>query len=135
AGVGSAVNDATRLLGGTLGVAIIGSVFASLYSHRLGQTLPGGLPTPLAHAAHSSVGAALSVAAHLGAGGQATLAGAVHSAASGAFMHGLSAGCLVAAGVSAAGAVMAAVLLPAQPTSTLEPTRRTLAALGATGSD
>ena len=30
AGVGSAVNDATRLLGGTLGVAIIGSVYASL---------------------------------------------------------------------------------------------------------
>jgi len=30
AGVGSAVNDATRLLGSTLGVAIIGSVFASL---------------------------------------------------------------------------------------------------------
>ena len=30
AGVGSAVNDATRLLGGTLGVAVIGSVYASL---------------------------------------------------------------------------------------------------------
>src|SRR5206468_10900393 len=52
AGVGSAVNDATRLLGGTLGVAIIGSVFASLYSHRLGQTLPAALPTPPAQAAH-----------------------------------------------------------------------------------
>ncbi|MGH9205581.1 MAG: MFS transporter, partial [Acidimicrobiales bacterium] len=32
AGVGSAVNDTTRELGGTLGVAIVGSVFASLYS-------------------------------------------------------------------------------------------------------
>jgi hypothetical protein len=31
AGVGSAVNDATRLVGGTLGVAILGSVCASLY--------------------------------------------------------------------------------------------------------
>ena len=30
AGIGSAVNDATRLLGGTLGVAVIGSVYASL---------------------------------------------------------------------------------------------------------
>ncbi|HAM02404.1 MAG TPA: MFS transporter, partial [Acidimicrobiaceae bacterium] len=29
AGVGSAVNDSTRLLGGTLGVAVIGSVYAS----------------------------------------------------------------------------------------------------------
>ena len=31
AGVGSAVNDTTRELGGTLGVAVIGSVFASVY--------------------------------------------------------------------------------------------------------
>ena len=40
AGVGSAVNDATRLLGGTLGVAVIGSVYASLYSSRLASALP-----------------------------------------------------------------------------------------------
>ncbi len=35
AGVGSAVNDATRILGATLGVAVIGSVYASLYASRL----------------------------------------------------------------------------------------------------
>jgi len=34
-GVGSAVNDATRVLGATLGVAVIGSVYASLYASRL----------------------------------------------------------------------------------------------------
>ena len=44
AGVGSAVNDATRLLGGTLGVAVIGSVYASLYASRLTDALPSGLP-------------------------------------------------------------------------------------------
>ena len=44
AGVGSAVNDATRLLGGTLGVAVIGSVAASVYAARLGAALPAGLP-------------------------------------------------------------------------------------------
>ena len=38
AGVGSAVNDSTRLLGGTLGVAVIGSVYASLYGSRLTAT-------------------------------------------------------------------------------------------------
>ena len=38
AGVGSAVNDATREVGGTLGVAIIGSVFSSIYLHRLAGT-------------------------------------------------------------------------------------------------
>jgi EmrB/QacA subfamily drug resistance transporter len=115
AGVGSAVNDATRLLGGTLGVAVIGSVYASLYSSRLSATLPARLPAALAHAAHQSVGAALTVAGRLGGAGHARLAGELHASASGAFIHGLSAGCLVAGGVALAGALMAALMLPAQP--------------------
>jgi len=117
AGVGSAVNDATRLLGGTLGVAVIGSVYASLYSSRLTSALPARLPGSLAHAAHGSVGAAFEVAGRIGAAGQAGLAHEVQQAASGAFIHGLSAGCLVAGGVAVAGAIMAAILLPAQPTA------------------
>ena len=44
AGVGSAVNDATRLLGGTLGVAVIGSTYASLYASRLTGALGLGHP-------------------------------------------------------------------------------------------
>jgi predicted MFS family arabinose efflux permease len=116
AGIGSAVNDATRLLGGTLGVAVIGSVYASSYASRLSSALPAHFPPALAHAAHQSAGAALTVAAHLVAAGHAGLAGALRDAASRAFIHGLSVGCLVAAGVAVAGAVMAAALLPAQPT-------------------
>jgi hypothetical protein len=115
AGVGSAVNDATRLLGATLGVALIGSVYASLYSSRLTADLPARLPRGLGAQAHDSVGAALQVAVGVGAQDHAGLAGAVQGAASGAFFHGFAAGCLVAAAVSAAGAVMAAALLPAQP--------------------
>jgi EmrB/QacA subfamily drug resistance transporter len=111
AGVGSAVNDATRLLGTTLGVAVIGSVYASLYGSHLAAALPSGLPAGAAAAAHSSVGAALELAERIG-----HVAGAhLHAAASNAFFDGLGAGCLVAAGVSAAGAILAAVLLPAQP--------------------
>ncbi len=117
AGVGSAVNDATRLLGGTLGVAVIGSVFASLYASRLAAGLPAGLPAAAVHAAHGSVGGAFAVAGSLLHAGHPALAGIVHSAASGAFFHGFSAANLVAAGVAAAGSVMALVLLPAQPTS------------------
>ena len=40
---------------------------------------------------------------------------AVRAAASGALVHGLSGGCLVAAGVAVVGAAAAAVALPAQP--------------------
>jgi EmrB/QacA subfamily drug resistance transporter len=114
AGVGSAVNDATRLLGGTLGVAVIGSIYASLYASRLSATLPR-LPAFAARAAHQSVGAALVVAGRVAAAGQPVVAGAVRHAAEVSFLHGLAVGCLVAGGVAAAGAVMAAALLPAQP--------------------
>ena len=115
AGVGSAVNDATRLLGGTLGVAVIGSVYASLFASKLTAALPQGLSPGLAATAHSSVGAALGVAGGLDAAGQPALAGHVHDAASMAFFHGFSTGNLVAAAVAAGGALMAAALLPAQP--------------------
>jgi EmrB/QacA subfamily drug resistance transporter len=115
AGVGSAVNDATRLLGGTLGVAVIGSVYASLYASRLASLLPGGLPGSVARTAHGSVGAALTVAKTLADGGHPALAAAIHNAASSAFFHGLHAADWVAAGAAAAGAVLALLLLPAHP--------------------
>jgi EmrB/QacA subfamily drug resistance transporter len=117
AGVGSAVNDATRLLGGTLGVAVIGSVYASLYASRLTSALPVGLPATVARTAHSSVGAALTVAAKLGHAGHPALASAIHNAANSAFFNGFSAANHLAAGIAAAGGVMALALLPAHPTT------------------
>jgi len=115
AGVGSAVNDATRLLGGTLGVAVIGSVYASLYASKLTGTLPSGVPATVARAAHESVGAALTAADRLSHAGHAALGAAVHDAASAAFFHGFIAANYLAAGVATAGAVMALLLLPAHP--------------------
>ncbi len=115
AGVGSAVNDATRLLGGTLGVAVIGSVYASLYASRLTAALPTQLPASLTHSAHASIGAALGAAGGLLHAGHPALAAAVHDAASAAFFHGFHAANFVSAGVAAAGGVMALALLPAHP--------------------
>jgi hypothetical protein len=115
AGVGSAVNDSTRLLGGTLGVAIIGSVYASVYGARLSRHLPALLPAADATVAHQSVGAALSVGKRATALGHPGLGAAVHQAATGAFINGLTAGCLVAGGVAAAGVVLAVLFLPSQP--------------------
>jgi hypothetical protein len=115
AGVGSAVNDATRLLGGTLGVAVIGSVYASLYARRLTSTLPPRLPATLARTAHASVGAALTAAGQAAHGGHPALAAAIHDAAGSAFFHGFHAANYVAAGVAAAGALIALTQLPAHP--------------------
>jgi len=114
AGVGSAMNDTTRLIGATLGVAIVGSVYASLYSSRLTQRLPASLPSALTRAAHGSVGAALGIAKQVGDSGHPVLATQINQAASVAFFHGFSAGCLVAAAVSAVGAIAAFALLPAK---------------------
>ena len=110
AGVGSAVNDATRELGATLGVAVIGSVYASIYHSGLDE--PALTVTDSTrHAAQESIGAAIAAARHLGTGGTDLLAAAKRS-----FFDGFQAGCLVAAGVLFAGAIFAAIFLPAKPT-------------------
>jgi len=122
AGVGSAVNDATRLLGGTLGVAVIGSVYASLYASRLTGALPGELPATVVRTAHASVGAAFTVAGRLTRAGHPLLASAIHNAANSAFFQGFQAANYVAAGIAAVGAVMTLALLPAQPTTSRDET-------------
>ncbi|GIU85663.1 MAG: MFS transporter [Acidimicrobiia bacterium] len=114
AGIGSAVNDATRELGGTLGVAVIGSVFASLYSQRLAD-LPAFLPTEARDAAAESVGAAFVAADRVEAAGLPGVAEALRAVASDAFFSGFAVGCLVAAGVAALGALAAVRLLPSRP--------------------
>lgn len=115
AGVGSAVNDTTRLLGGTLGVAIIGSIYASLYSHRLARGIPIALPHHLVDLARRSVGGALAVAQGLDHDGWTELGAPLRHAATEAFHQGLSIGCLVAGGCAFGGAVMVALLLPSHP--------------------
>ena len=116
AGVGSAVNDATRLLGGTLGVAVIGSVYASLYSSRLTADAAGAPAARPRRTRPTTPSAPRWPSPHgLRAAGHAPLAAGVHARRPAAFMDGLSAGCLVAGGVAAVGAVMAALLLPAFP--------------------
>jgi EmrB/QacA subfamily drug resistance transporter len=115
AGVGSAISDATRVLGATVGVAVIGSVYASIYAVNLTSGFGHHVPGELAAQAHSSVGAAFGIAGQLSATGHGGLAAIVHNAASSAFFDGFATASLVAAGVALAGAVMALWLLPARP--------------------
>ena len=115
AGVGSAVNDATRLLGATLGVAVIGSVAASLYTSRLTSSLPRGLPSQAVSAAQGSVGGAVEAAHRVAQAGFTSVAHQLSDAGVLAFMHSLAGGCLVASGVALAGAAVAATWLPARP--------------------
>jgi EmrB/QacA subfamily drug resistance transporter len=101
AGVGSAVNDTTRELGGALGVAVLGSLVASLYR--------GDLPAS-AHAASTSLGAGLEAAATLPGPAGAALAHAARAA----YVHAFDITMLVAVGVSLmAAALISGVLRPA----------------------
>jgi EmrB/QacA subfamily drug resistance transporter len=115
AGVGSAVNDATRLFGAALGVAVVGSVAASIYTDRLGATIPSGLPPEAAHAATGSLGGALGAAQSLTQSGLTGAADAVRSAATGAFLDSMAGSLRVAGAIALAGALMAAALLPSRP--------------------
>ena len=128
AGVGSAVNDTTRELGGTLGVALVGSLFSSVYSDRLGSAL-STLPVPAAAkaAALDSVGAAVEVARQSGVQAGPQAGRAVKSAVDSAFVSGFHAGSWFAAGLVLVGAVIALAFLPNRgahataPSADLEP--------------
>jgi EmrB/QacA subfamily drug resistance transporter len=111
AGIGSAVNDTTRELGGTLGVAIVGSVFASVYSSRIGSA-PAltALPADVRSTMKQSTAAAYRVIGQL----PAAQAAGVRDAVNHAFLGGLQIGSLVCAAVALAAAIVVAVLLPAR---------------------
>ncbi|OBI92860.1 MFS transporter [Mycobacterium sp. 1245805.9] len=107
AGVGSAVNDTTRELGGTLGVAIAGSVFASVYSGRLGTTALTGLPVD---AMRHSMAVAHTVIGRL----PIQQAGPVRAVVDRAFLDGMQVSSLVCAGIALGAAIVVAWLLPAR---------------------
>jgi EmrB/QacA subfamily drug resistance transporter len=111
AGIGSAVNDTTRELGGTLGVAVIGSVFSSLYIRSLDDAggVYGSLPSELQSVTAESVGAAGVIAGQLGADAPAFI-----SQVNDAFLTGMHAACFVCAGVAFAGAIFANRFIPAR---------------------
>ena len=117
AGVGSAVNDATRLLGSTLGIAVIGSVYASIYRNHVAHRLPAAIAPHLTRTARDSVGGALNVATSTSLGGHPGLGNAVHAAASSAFFDGFHASLLILAILSGLGGLMTLLLLPAHPAS------------------
>lgn len=94
-GVGSAMNDLARELGGALGIAVLGSLLASTYRSNLDT---GGLPAPVADQARGSV----AIANHLGT--------AIASRAHTAFVDGLQVALLVGCGVLATAAILTVVL-------------------------
>jgi EmrB/QacA subfamily drug resistance transporter len=117
AGVGSAMNDTTRQVGGALGVAVVGSVMLSAYSGRVGTALTDAkLPVSadLISQARQNLSTALAIATdkHVPAGVQTKLVTEINNA----FVSGLHRGVLVAAVATLLGAIIVFRFLPAHGT-------------------
>lgn len=118
AGVGSAVNDTTREVGGAVGIAVVGSVLNSIYRSHARPTIDTlaaipDLPKEASDAARLNLGAALRVldnaAAH---GAPAEAVGAMRSALRQAFVDGIHVSLLVGAALALVGAVIMYRRLP-----------------------
>jgi EmrB/QacA subfamily drug resistance transporter len=113
AGVGSAMNDLFRQLGGALGVAVIGSAINTVYRDRVVDAV-AGLPAPAADAAGDSVGAAVAIGGQLGGSAGDALAAAARAG----FTDALGVAAVVAASVAVLSAAFVYRAMPARP---LEP--------------
>ena len=108
-GLGSAINNLTRQVGGAMGVAVLGSLLTSIYSKKITSAVTQ-LPGELAAAARDNVGAAVQAAASLeGAAGDALI-----DAARIAFMDGFGIAMLTGAGAALAGALLLVRFMPAR---------------------
>jgi hypothetical protein len=105
AGMGSAMNDTTRELGGALGIAVLGSVMASSYASHVSGAV-AGLPASAAATVKSSLAGALAVAGQTGNG-------ALAQTAKSAYMSGMTLAMVVGAGIILVAAALAFVGLPA----------------------
>jgi len=106
-GVGSAVNDTTREIGGALGVAILGSLFAATYAGRLADAVTG-LPADAAAAVKESIAGAAAVAQAVGGDAGA----AILASARQAFVDGMTWTAVIGVAFALAGAAIALRFLP-----------------------
>ena len=117
AGVGSAMNDTTRQVGGALGVAVVGSVMLSVYGGRVGDALTNAklpIPPDLISQSKQNLSTALAVATdkRIPVGVQTKLVTQINEA----FVAGMHRGVLFAATATLIGAIIVFKYLPAHGT-------------------
>jgi EmrB/QacA subfamily drug resistance transporter len=115
AGVGSAVNDTTRQVGGAIGVAVMGSVLSSRFGSHYASHLAGtGVPADVVNGSRDSIGSALGAVQRVPAA-QAH-APVIVDAAKDAFVNGFHAAALIGAVFLLVATVMVLRFLPARAT-------------------
>jgi EmrB/QacA subfamily drug resistance transporter len=110
AGVGSAVNDTTRQMGGAIGVAVFGSIMASHFASSLTAKLSGTLPARLVSAVGNNIGQAIGVAQQTAP----PLGPKIASAAKASFVSGLHIIGFAAAGITFIAVIGVLLFLPAR---------------------
>jgi EmrB/QacA subfamily drug resistance transporter len=106
AGVGSAVSNTIRQVGGALGVAVLGSVLSARYRDGFAATA-AHLPAVARQVATESIGGAHGVADRLGVAGRGLI-----GPADTAFLNAMHVTALASAGVALIGVAVALVWLP-----------------------
>jgi EmrB/QacA subfamily drug resistance transporter len=114
AGAGSAITNVFRQSGGAMGTAVLGSLLAALYQHRVQGALDVLTPDKRKVAGHS-VEAAHAVS------GTGAKAEALVRAADDAFVHAMHITSVVAAAVAVLGALVAMATMPGKPRPAAEP--------------
>jgi EmrB/QacA subfamily drug resistance transporter len=112
AGVGSAMNDTTRQVGGAVGVALLGSILASAFRPKVQDLLHGHVPGSLLAKVEDSLGSALGVARD--SPSAKPFAGRIVDAAQTSFVHGMHAAVLVAAVIAVIGGIGTLIWLPSR---------------------
>ncbi|MFD9319142.1 MFS transporter [Streptomyces sp. NPDC060053] len=118
-GVGGGANDTALELGGSLGIAILGSLLGTAYRDELTDLVGGNLPATALETAKDSVGGGLAVAEQVAkdpAGG-AQQAQALVEAVHEAFAHGVAQTSLVGGIIMAAGTLIVFAVLPGRKAS------------------
>lgn len=116
AGMGSAVNDGMSELGGSLGVAVLGSLLALGYRNSIEQAITAAgdaiatIPSNVVDAVRESLAAGSLAVARL----PADVATPIRKVAGEAFVSGMTTSLMVAAGIVAVGALLAWWLFPAR---------------------
>jgi hypothetical protein len=110
AGVGSAMNDTTRQVGGALGVALLGSIVSSLFGSKMHSALSGSVGAGVLARAEDSLGAALGVARTAPHAQAARIA----AAAKESFVSSMHVSMFVAFAILVVGVIVVLLWLPAR---------------------
>ncbi len=97
-GVGSAINDLSREMGGALGIAVLGSLMASMYRSDIVHRL-ASVPADVREQARGSIVDTFNAAAAAGKGGNTRLAEVLTEQGKAAFGHAFGQAMFIAAGV------------------------------------